>query len=112
MYGGQGCGEDYLSQWSLVVSDEISENQPVASFSPLVLFEAITEGPWHEELNKMMLTCVACKKTFTKEDPVTIHLSHDGMYFFCTRQCKEDWLYPVKETLDSEVPVRRTEQGA
>ena len=51
----------------------------------------------------MMLTCVACSKTFTRDDPVTIHLSHDGMYFFCSRNCKENWLYSAKESVDSEV---------
>jgi hypothetical protein len=51
----------------------------------------------------MMLTCVACRKTFTREDPVTIHLSDDGMYFFCTRECKDNWLYPAEEAIDSEI---------
>jgi hypothetical protein len=39
MYGGRGCGEDYLSQSSLGGRVNIlSDNQPVASFSPEVLF--------------------------------------------------------------------------
>ena len=60
----------------------------------------------------MMLTCVACRKTFTREDPVTVHLSDDGMYFFCSKGCKENWLYPAEEAMDSEVMVSRTEHGA
>ena len=60
----------------------------------------------------MMLTCVACGKTFTREDPVTVHLSDDGMYFFCTRECKDNWLHPAEETMDSEAIVNRTESEA
>jgi hypothetical protein len=60
----------------------------------------------------MMLTCVACKKTFTREDPVTVHLSDDGMYFFCSTKCKENCLHPAEETMDSEVIVNRTKSGA
>ncbi len=48
----------------------------------------------------MMLTCVQCAKTFTKDDPVTVHLSDDGLYFFCTRECKDSWLYPVDPAVD------------
>jgi hypothetical protein len=55
----------------------------------------------------MMLTCVACRKTFIREDPVTGHLSRDGMYFFCTRECKENWLYSAEEGTDSEAIVSR-----
>ena len=50
----------------------------------------------------MMLTCVECGKTFTRDDPVTIHLSDDGMYFFCTRDCKDNWLHPVEPEVDLE----------
>ena len=53
----------------------------------------------------MMLTCVACGKTFTRDDPVTIHLSDDGMYFFCTKECKQNWLYPPEEAGDSEATL-------
>ena len=53
----------------------------------------------------MMLTCVACGKTFTRDDPVTIHLSDDGMYFFCTKECKQNWLYPPEEARDSEATL-------
>jgi YHS domain-containing protein len=60
----------------------------------------------------MMLTCVACRKTFTREDPVTVYLSDDGMYFFCNRECKENWLYSEEEAMDSEVIGSRTEYGA
>ena len=54
----------------------------------------------------MMLTCVECRKTFTRDDSVTVHLSDDGMYFFCTTDCKRNWLYPLEPEIDLEVTRR------
>jgi YHS domain-containing protein len=36
---------------------------------------------------------------------LSLHLSHDGMYFFCTAECKENWLYSAEEGTDSEFIV-------
>ncbi len=54
----------------------------------------------------MKLICVHCKKTLKKlhdDDLSAVLYNDDGVYFFCSRNCKEKWSHPVtpQNELDS-----------
>jgi hypothetical protein len=54
----------------------------------------------------MKLLCSQCKKTLKtlEQDDLTMLLHRDeGVYFFCSKGCKDAWLHPVvtEEQLDS-----------
>ena len=46
----------------------------------------------------MKLICVHCKKTlktFPEDDLSAVLYNDDGVYFFCSRNCKEKWSHLV-----------------
>ena len=54
----------------------------------------------------MKLICVHCKKTlktFHDDDLSAVLYNDDGVYFFCSRDCKEKWsrLVAPQNALDS-----------
>ena len=48
----------------------------------------------HQCKEKLKLICVQCQKVFTRDDEVTIHCANGAMYFFCSKTCKYDFIYP------------------
>jgi hypothetical protein len=54
--------------------------------------------PEHGGSAKMKLICAHCKKTlktFHDDDLSACLYKDDGVYFFCSRDCKEKWSRPV-----------------
>ena len=52
---------------------------------------------WHclKGSNIMEPICSLCKKTLTKNDSVTCCYGNEGVYFFCSKECKDKWDCPV-----------------
>jgi ribosomal protein L24E len=43
----------------------------------------------------MRITCAQCKKTFYKDDLHKVVFSDDGIYFFCSKMCMDNWNYVI-----------------
>ena len=43
----------------------------------------------------MKLPCSQCNKTFSMDDVIEIVYCDDGIHFLCSRDCQDEWDYPI-----------------
>jgi ribosomal protein L24E len=43
----------------------------------------------------MRLLCMCCKESFSPGDFFELLYSDDGIYFFCSEECRNKWVFPV-----------------
>lgn len=77
----------------------------------MAVFNGNPRNSLEQELREMMLTCVKCKEVFKKDDPVSVLCSNDGIYFFCSKECKDSWAHAEvaeRELFSRGPPSRRS----
>jgi hypothetical protein len=50
----------------------------------------------------MKLPCIQCKKTFSPGDFFEVLYCDEGIYFFCSEDCKDNWASDVALLSESE----------
>ena len=61
------------------------------------------EGHGDEQgVTSMKLPCMQCRERFSSSDFLEIPYCDEGIYFFCSKECRDIWTSP-------RVPVRGTE---
>jgi hypothetical protein len=50
----------------------------------------------------MKLPCIQCKKTFFSDDLFEVLHSEEGIYFFCSVDCRDNWASDVALLSESE----------
>jgi hypothetical protein len=55
--------------------------------------------PNNPESETMKIPCSQCKKTLSVTEFYEIHIEEDGLYFLCSKECKNEWegLWTIKE---------------
>ena len=43
----------------------------------------------------MKFTCANCKEVFERNEECMMHFRDDAIYLFCSRDCKDTWVYSV-----------------
>jgi hypothetical protein len=49
----------------------------------------------------MKLPCSQCNKTFSLDDFVELVYCDDGIHFLCSKDCQDEWDYPIAEEKES-----------
>ena len=43
----------------------------------------------------MKFTCAKCSEVFERNEECMMHFRDDAIYLFCSKDCKDTWIYSV-----------------